>query len=445
MDNYKKITSVGIGGFGEVYMVEVVNGYTNGRYKFEKGEKYAMKINHPRDDDETSPIGELDIFNRVDHPNVVKAYDTFIHHKYNNFLSFVFILPLADYDLDTFIYSRSNSPDTVINIMHQLLCGIHYLHNNNIVHEDIRPRNILIYVDNNEGVTAKITDFSISSISLDQKGVDNNTNTLAYRPPELLKNKDVQLHRYEVDIWALGLTFLKLCFKRDLFFVNHLRDSPSEVLHKLDDFLGGGWEKDSIFTGVLDDVPDLITKMLDRDPKNRITAGQALNHSIFFKENDIIQVIHGVEIPTSEISNINRKILLNWMKDIILECYESYDVLFLAINIFDRYVGMTSVDTEGHRLYMYQLFAIVSIYLSDTIFLGYTFKIEDYLRYAKNKYTKNQFTDILSIMCKELAWSIYQPTLNTINREIDQEKLFLCYLETTTPTLEMFTEKIVGQ
>ncbi len=71
----------------------------------------------------------------------------------------------VDGDLSIYIKNRQLKKElldqnVIMNLFMQMLFGVHYLHNNKIIHRDIKPQNIFI---NGEG-QIKIADFGISKV-----------------------------------------------------------------------------------------------------------------------------------------------------------------------------------------------------------------------------------------------------------------------------------------
>lgn len=64
----------------------------------------------------------------------------------------------VDQDLAVYLERHKPSPDTVRNLMFQILCGVDFLHSHRIVHRDLKPQNILI---NSQG-RVKLADFGLA-------------------------------------------------------------------------------------------------------------------------------------------------------------------------------------------------------------------------------------------------------------------------------------------
>ena len=81
--------------------------------------------------------------------------------------------------------------------------GVKYCHDRKIIHQDLKPQNILIV--NSE---PKIADFGISDkIERTTQDLTSRGLTKPYAAPEILNEHKI---RFQVDIWALGCIFYEL-------------------------------------------------------------------------------------------------------------------------------------------------------------------------------------------------------------------------------------------
>jgi serine/threonine protein kinase len=96
-------------------------------------------------------------------------------------------------------------------IVYQITFALYILHNNNIIHNDIKPSNILI----NEIGGIAICDFGSACF----KDEDSYSYTRYYSSPEFLN--DTLLKRDEKsDIWGLGVIIIELLLKTNIFIFN---------------------------------------------------------------------------------------------------------------------------------------------------------------------------------------------------------------------------------
>jgi len=110
-------------------------------------------------------------------------------------------------------------------IIYQIAFGLYTLHNNNIIHNDIKPSNILI--DNKSGIF--ICDFG----SMCYKGEKSSSFNRHYAPPEFLLDKNI-IRDEKSDMWSLGVIILELlCKKPNYFKIDDVQKSEKmEYNHK---------------------------------------------------------------------------------------------------------------------------------------------------------------------------------------------------------------------
>merc|ERR1712118_588436 len=119
-------------------------------------------------------------------------------------------------------------------IMCQLMFGIEYIHDNWILHRDIKTSNILY---NNKG-EVKLCDFGLArNYSNNPEKYTRNVITPNYRPPELFFG--VEDYSTEVDMWSCGCVFAELLNKEPLFKGR----GELEIVHKIFSIMGTPTEK----------------------------------------------------------------------------------------------------------------------------------------------------------------------------------------------------------
>ena len=266
-DNYKKLNLIGEGDFAQVY-----------RVRSELTEEIkAMKIIKKSDlveEDQKEIINEIAILRKMDHPNIIKMFEF-----YSNKENYALILELCSGgELYKEIIQRGPFEEKCsAYIMYQIFSAINYFHKLHIIHRDLNPENILIADRNDLGYPRiKISDFGTSKIfekgHKEKKIVGSNF----YIAPEVLKQK----YNEKCDIWSCGV-ILYILLSQNLPFCTE--DENEEKLKEK--ILEGKYDLESPpFDKISKNAKDLITKLLNEDPKKRISAEEALNHP-WFKDN----------------------------------------------------------------------------------------------------------------------------------------------------------------
>ena len=256
-NRYQLVRLLGRGGFSEVWLAK--DSYTR--------LEIAIKVYAPGQGMDTDGLVEFSqelagVFN-LNHTNLLKPthVDAWEGMPY-------LILP---YCAQGSIVKRVGkmSEDEIWKLIHDVASGLAYLHEHSIVHQDIKPDNILM--DDNGHYL--ITDFGISTKARStlRKSVPAgtiNAGTMAYMGPERFSKQPAPTRAS--DIWSFGAMVYELI----------TGNAPFEERGGI--MLKNGAEIPEINEPVSDELKQVIEQMLALDPKNRPSAKQlveiATNH-----------------------------------------------------------------------------------------------------------------------------------------------------------------------
>jgi serine/threonine protein kinase len=239
-----------------------------------KGVDYIIKdTDLHRDSEYYMAIREISVLLHLKHPNIISMVDHFIHND-----RLYIVLPFIEkslYDLERQYRKEDKTftPDQTKKILTGLLKGLHYLHENDICHRDLKPDNIMILDD----FTPIIIDFGQA-----KKLTMANTTSICtsfYRPPEVagfVDNESSKLYDKRVDVWGVGCIAYELLTNEQLAMIGG-DDSVTEESVSEGVFTDGSetdnshsesdWESDSVSSDGEDEelnglvIQDLFRKL----------------------------------------------------------------------------------------------------------------------------------------------------------------------------------------
>ncbi|KNA12875.1 hypothetical protein SOVF_121150 [Spinacia oleracea] len=200
---------------------------------------------------------EIELLSQFKHENIVRYLGTqTTDSKLYIFLELVTQGSLAKLYQN---YSLRNSHVSVYT--RQILLGLKYLHEKNVVHRDIKCANILVASNG----TVKLADFGLAKATR-LNDLKSCKGTAFWMAPEVLKNKGYGL---PADIWSLGCTVLEMLTRHVPYF-------PLEFQQAI--FRIGIGAPPPIPDTLSKDAHDFIQQCLRVNPNDRPTAAELLEH-----------------------------------------------------------------------------------------------------------------------------------------------------------------------
>ncbi|XVF76050.1 hypothetical protein PTKIN_Ptkin13bG0235500 [Pterospermum kingtungense] len=140
-------------------------------------------------------------------------------------------------------------------------------HSMGVMHRDLKPENFL-FVNEEEDSPLKAIDFGLSIFFKPGDILSDVVGSPYYVAPEVLNKK----YGPEADVWSAGVIIYILLSGVPPFWGETEQEIFDEVLRGNLDFTSDPWPS------ISESAKDLVTKMLDRDTKKRITAYEVLRH-----------------------------------------------------------------------------------------------------------------------------------------------------------------------
>ena len=290
---YKYGRLIGQGAFGKVNIgLNILSGRVVAIKSFNK-EK--LKINS---ENMKKILHETNLMQKLNHPNITKILEVFEDEK--------FILIIMEYinggNLFSFVKKRRKLSEKISKFLfRQIILGIKHIHSNNIVHRDIKLENILIDLNNR----VKICDFGIGvELNSQNELLYDQCGTPMYMAPEIILSSKKNGYRgYPVDIWSSGIALyimlsgtlpfnIKKNMKKNK--LKNLENSGNDNISLNSSSNNNNYELQySIINKhpkhiekISDEARDLLHGLLNKDPEQRLTIEQILNHPWLKSEED---------------------------------------------------------------------------------------------------------------------------------------------------------------
>ncbi|KAM1665130.1 hypothetical protein EV1_044030 [Malus domestica] len=267
--SWQKGQLLGSGSYGTVY-----EGFTDDGFFFAVKEVSLLDQGSQGKQSIIQLEQEIHLLSQFEHDNIVQYLGTDKDEtKLYIFLELVTKGSLAN------LYQKYLLRDSQVSVFTwQILSGLTYLHDRNVVHRDIKCANILVDASG----SVKLADFGLAKATK-FNDVKSCKGTAYWMAPEVvnLRNRGYGL---AADIWSLGCAVLEMLTRQPPY--SHL-----EGMQAL--FQIGQGEPPPVPDTLSRDARDFILKCLQVNPNSRPTAAQLLNHPFVKKP------LHASPVPAS--------------------------------------------------------------------------------------------------------------------------------------------------
>ncbi|KAL5550653.1 hypothetical protein UlMin_000829 [Ulmus minor] len=209
---------------------------------------------------------EISVMRLIRHPNVVELYEVMASKT-----KIYFVMEYAKGgELFNKVSKGKLKEDAARKYFQQLISAVDYCHSRGIYHRDLKPENLLL----DENGNLKVSDFGLSALaeSRRQDGLLHTTcGTPAYVAPEVINRKGYD--GIKADIWSCGVIFYVL-------LAGYLPFHDSNLMGMYKKIGKGEFKSPNWFTP---EARRLVSKMLDPNPKTRISMSKIMESSWFRK------------------------------------------------------------------------------------------------------------------------------------------------------------------
>ncbi|KAM9856497.1 serine/threonine-protein kinase PLK1 [Aulostomus maculatus] len=256
MRRYTRGRFLGKGGFAKCY--EITDVETKQVFAGKIVPKSLILKQHQRE----KMTSEIAIHKSINHPNIVGFHGFF---EDDDFVFVVLEICRRRSLLELHKRRKAVTEPEARYYMMQLLKGVQYLHNNRVIHRDLKLGNIFL----NDDMDVKIGDFGLATkIEFDGERKKTLCGTPNYIAPEVLCKKG---HSYEVDVWSLGCILYTLLVGKPPFETSCLKETYNRI--KKNNY--------TIPWHINPSASSLIKRMLHADPTQRPTIAEMQTDEFF--------------------------------------------------------------------------------------------------------------------------------------------------------------------
>ena len=330
-------------------------------------------------------IKEVDIISSLDHPNIIKFYET-----YNDQFYFHIVMELCrGKDLLSRISKNKMDENIICFIIMKILHAISYCHSKGISHRDLKPENIIFETPEIDS-DIKLIDFGLSKKFKSNEKLHTLLGTPYYVAPEVLTKE----YNEKCDLWSVGIITYLLIVGDVPFRGKNNNDIFNKIIKENINFNSIKWKNFS------NEAKNFVKLLLQKDYNKRPSAQEALNHnwfiSIFTKIHKSILIEPNIFIalknykPCNILKKLVYKYIINSMGHSELKKYKTalfaFDIRhngYVDLSELNKVFELLKIDISEEQIKKLMNAAEGKKYLNYTEFIMCCLNLKEVLKIDK--------------------------------------------------------------
>ena len=292
-EKYEIQNKIGESGFATIYSSIIKGTDTTRAIKVFDKDKIRKEIKRKKFKESTNEDmnpyvktfkDEINHMKMIEGENQENINTVLLYESYENENEFAIVMELCNENLLSIITQKEEhfNEAEIYNILCQLNNSFRIMVKNKLVHRALNLDNILVkYLEEYDTqyiLKLKLTNDSCLLEDLPNNPIINKERNINYIAPEILKEDN---YNEKCDLWSLGLIIYVLAFKEHPFTGENISEILGQIKN-INKILQSKKTKSS-------DLVDLIRKLLEEEPKNRLNWEQYFNHPFFRHNEDVRQ------------------------------------------------------------------------------------------------------------------------------------------------------------
>jgi len=217
---YRIVRDIEVGGMGAIYLAELADAHATKRFALKVIRGWSPELSRRFQQEEA-------ILRRLSHPNIAQMLDSDMSNKSCPYIVMEYV---EGPPIHAYCTQKALSLDDKVLLFRQVCSAVRYLHQNLVVHRDLKPGNVLVTTDG----TVKLVDFGIAKLlqkqEADRLGLNSTVGLMTpnYASPEQVRGAPTSTL---TDVYSLGVLLYELLTGVNPFATSGLQ--THEILRRI--------------------------------------------------------------------------------------------------------------------------------------------------------------------------------------------------------------------